>query len=268
MKKSRLYFLIAVTSFTITASAQDKIYKSDNSVIEAKVLEVGMDQIKYRSFSNLDGPIYTMPKSEIAIIIYQNGQHETFSKNNKALSGQERSTSTFVYDSLKNSVISVNLVDVIFSNFTFSYEHFNNSKRVGIKIPFSVGLREENAYSYGYYGYNYYRNFNDTKIYSIGLDADFYPNGQKKRFSYYLGPSFVYGEFNYVSYNYFSSSYIYSYRKGQHFGLLLNNGVVFKPSRSIAIALSTGIGFKKEITIYSDYIEPSAAVALNIGYIF
>ena len=57
---------------------QDLIITKDARKIEAKVLEVNPNDIKYKLFSNLNGPVYTMPIQNIASVIYQNGSVETF----------------------------------------------------------------------------------------------------------------------------------------------------------------------------------------------
>lgn len=62
-----------------SVSAQDVIVKKDGSTILSKVLEVGQDEVKYKNFSNLDGPTYTIRKSELQSINYQNGAKDTFS---------------------------------------------------------------------------------------------------------------------------------------------------------------------------------------------
>ena len=61
------------------ASAQDVIVKKDGSTILSKVLEVGQSEIKHKKFDNQDGPTYTIKKSELQSINYQNGAKDTFS---------------------------------------------------------------------------------------------------------------------------------------------------------------------------------------------
>ncbi|MDR2120897.1 MAG: hypothetical protein LBP64_08525 [Tannerella sp.] len=58
--------------------AQDVIVTRDAKKINAKVTEVNLDNIRYRNFDNPDGPTYTLPKSQILSILYQNGTVETF----------------------------------------------------------------------------------------------------------------------------------------------------------------------------------------------
>lgn len=60
------------------AQAQDLIVKKDGSVIQAKVSEIGISEIKYKKWSNQDGPSYVISKNEILAINYQNGEKETF----------------------------------------------------------------------------------------------------------------------------------------------------------------------------------------------
>jgi hypothetical protein len=62
----------------LNAIAQDVIVTKDEKKINAKVTEVYIDNIKYKRIDNLDGPTYTLPKSAISSILYQNGNVETF----------------------------------------------------------------------------------------------------------------------------------------------------------------------------------------------
>ena len=63
--------------------AQDKIYKKGGEVIEAKIVEIGVDEIKYRLYNVADGPIYTIEKDRIIKVIYDNGRVETYQSNFK-----------------------------------------------------------------------------------------------------------------------------------------------------------------------------------------
>lgn len=60
------------------ASAQDVIVKKDGSTIMSKVTEIGNTEIKYKKFSNQNGPTYSLSISEIMAINYENGEKETF----------------------------------------------------------------------------------------------------------------------------------------------------------------------------------------------
>ena len=57
-------------------SSQDQLFKKDNTKLEVKILEINPTEIKYKLFNYEDGPIITVLKSEVALIIYKNGMHE------------------------------------------------------------------------------------------------------------------------------------------------------------------------------------------------
>ena len=72
---------LAVLFSALLAQGQDAIYKKDKTKLDAKVLEVGNWDVKYKSAANPDGPVYTISKSDIVIIIYQNGTSDIFSSS-------------------------------------------------------------------------------------------------------------------------------------------------------------------------------------------
>ncbi len=60
---SRIILLLAVIILhAFSASAQDNIHRKGGEVIHGKVIEVGLDEIKYRLASEPDGPIYSISK--------------------------------------------------------------------------------------------------------------------------------------------------------------------------------------------------------------
>lgn len=77
----RIFVLIAISLFGQALSAQDIITKMDGTDIQAKVTEVGKEQISYKKFSNLEGPSYTMDLAEILMITYENGEREIYNVN-------------------------------------------------------------------------------------------------------------------------------------------------------------------------------------------
>jgi sRNA-binding protein len=61
-------------------NAQDIITKVNGEEINAKVLEINANEVKYRKLGNETGPIYTLSKSEIFMIKYGNGDKDVFVK--------------------------------------------------------------------------------------------------------------------------------------------------------------------------------------------
>ena len=58
--------------------SQDTIKLKSNEDISSKVLEVTTSEIKYKRFDNPNGPTYTIPKSEVFQIFYENGTKDIF----------------------------------------------------------------------------------------------------------------------------------------------------------------------------------------------
>lgn len=77
-------FLVFLVSANASVKAQDFIIKNDKSEIQAKVLEITDETIKYKQFQFQDGPVYNVKKTEVFMIIYQNGKRETFTVSEKA----------------------------------------------------------------------------------------------------------------------------------------------------------------------------------------
>lgn len=77
-----------LTSLLIVTNcfSQDIITKKTSEDIQAKVLEVTTTEIKYKKFDFQDGPTYSIPKSEVMMIRYENGTKDIFD--------EEKSTGT------------------------------------------------------------------------------------------------------------------------------------------------------------------------------
>jgi|GEM_PF-1005455 len=81
MKKNfRLLLLVSVVFFAaLTANSQDVIVKKDNTTILSKITKITTSEIEYKKWSNLDGPVYVIEKSELLRINFQSGEVEDFS---------------------------------------------------------------------------------------------------------------------------------------------------------------------------------------------
>ena len=77
MKRIILLFALLCAGFSF-AAAQDLITTRQGEDIQAKVLEVGISTVKYVKTSNPDGPVYTVPRCDIMMIRYANGEKDVF----------------------------------------------------------------------------------------------------------------------------------------------------------------------------------------------
>lgn len=83
MKKIILTTMIVILTLGI-CFAQDVITKKSGEDIQAKISEITTTQIKYHRFDNLNGPIYSIDKSEILMIRYENGTKDIFTESNNS----------------------------------------------------------------------------------------------------------------------------------------------------------------------------------------
>lgn len=259
MKKVLLFTLLSVFGFMTISFAQDVIYKKDGSKEEVKVTLVGEKEIQYKKFSNPDGPVYSLPKHEIVLITYENGEFETIVTKESA--GMPLKTD-FTVNFAKN-IISYHMFDLVFGDFTFSYERLLNNGMVGFKIPVAMG----------YYYYSDFGNFNSI-IYS-GLGVNFYPTGQG-RWRYFVGPQVRAGigeENEWIEYYDDYGNYLYSddiENRGFYTQFFIDNGVTFLPVRNFGISViaSIGVRYFPEAAYDSDALRPDGQFAVNISYRF
>ena len=102
MKKllSVIFTLVAFSSLY----AQDTIRLRSGEIIPAQVQEIGISEIRYKQWSNLERPTYVQPKSNVLSISYKNGTRENFS----TVSSQDQTNSSsstdqsFIYVSNPN----------------------------------------------------------------------------------------------------------------------------------------------------------------------
>ena len=78
MKKIKYTFL--VLSMIKICYAQDIITRNDSSKVKAILLEINPQEIKYKLFNYLDGPIISNNVVDIAYIYFKNGTTEKFPK--------------------------------------------------------------------------------------------------------------------------------------------------------------------------------------------
>lgn len=76
MKK--LVALVAFLFVALSAFSQDLITTRAGEDIEAEVIEVGPDHVRYRKVAQPEGPVFIMPVSDILMIRYENGEKSIF----------------------------------------------------------------------------------------------------------------------------------------------------------------------------------------------
>ena len=127
--KKLIYLSLALFFASFTgALAQDKIYKKGGEVIEAKIIEIGVDELKYRLFNVADGPVYTIEKDRIVKVVYENGRVETYLSNFKDAE---------LYADQKKMALKINFLSPLLGFTAFSFE---KSIKPGRSYELSLGI--------------------------------------------------------------------------------------------------------------------------------
>ena len=81
MKKT-IVLLVAICSCHLLFS-QDKIYRKNGQIVNCKIIEIGTETVTYKPTDNPTGPDYSIDKSRIKKVVFENGKEETFIVNIK-----------------------------------------------------------------------------------------------------------------------------------------------------------------------------------------
>ena len=127
MKKIQLLIACLFCSVTFLF-AQDKIYRQNGKIVEAKIIEISASEIKYKEFNNPDGPIYVLETDRIKKIVYENGKEEKFEDN---LKDPER------YTGQLKKALKINFFSPLYGYTEIGLE---KSTGVGKGYEFSVGF--------------------------------------------------------------------------------------------------------------------------------
>lgn len=217
--------------------AQDEIYLSDRTVIRADIISVDQLQIRYKLWQKENGPTFAVNKSDVVMIIYDDGTIEHIAPKLTA-EEMEGKTKPGLSD-FGRAIIGYDLLGLAYGNISFSAEYvFFKNGILGLSIPYVIGTSEE--------GYRPY----DTD-WMTGFDINYYPVGQR-RWAYYTGLGFRYGGattetcIQVLNAQGAKESLCEKYPY-EFYGIYLNNGVRFTPTRLIGIYGMMGMGFREDI---------------------
>lgn len=145
-------FVIILIIFTTQLFSQDYIMLLNGDEIKAKVLEINDKDIKYKKYSNVSGPTYTLAKTKIFLIKYASGDKDIFNSkesNNVASNYGFEAPKEFKYNSdIGNQNCQVQKPlgakiygngsgdvyfreDLVYYGYDFTYLKLSNSRKVG-----------------------------------------------------------------------------------------------------------------------------------------
>ena len=260
--------------------AQDLIVRTDSTRITARVLAVNAAAISYQNWDDATAPITRLSTDYVRYIRYQSG-----AKLNFATVAPQLPVASVPQKrvNLGRSVVSLRPADLLYANATLSYELLVGAKgRIGVKVPLTMKLGAKQTATHDTWGY-----YQSNKIFGTGLELNFY-SGPPARFRYFFGPAFQYGRFRYRSGEEYLGNLdffgidlgpVYTYKEGvgEHFAVLLNNGIWYQVGKRFVFSADAGVGWQIKVldqTLRNLNTEELAgsrvkiAANINFGYQF
>ncbi len=127
MKIHNLLLLLLMSVLASKAMAQDQIFTKKGEVIEARIQEVGLDEVKYYEWQQ-NGPLLSIAVDLLIRVELENGRIIEF---------KDPLTDPESYADQKKSALKLNFLSPLFENLAFSYEH---SIRPGRSFETELGL--------------------------------------------------------------------------------------------------------------------------------
>ena len=202
----RILFLILLL-VSVRANGQDTLKLVNQSVLTVKVLEVGLDIIKYKPWGMDEAPLVVVEKKDVLSIVFANGEKMEFKPDPLLVSNiQSRATG-------KNSALKVEFLATLTNDFTICYERVirpsvNMEGKLGL---IGIGVTESNKHPSGLFG-------------KLGpkfwTGSDYYVRGMRMSHplrGWYVKPELIFSQFkqdetwyNYATGNNISGRYTYT----------------------------------------------------------
>lgn len=235
--------LISNSSFS-----QDIILLSNGTELSAKVIEINPVQVKYKLFSNPEGPTYVVNKSSVVRITYPDSSVDAF---NEVVVINKTEKPEVAYNP---NIIRFHFFDVVYSDFTVSYERIFNDGKIGLQIPLGLGFNTNYETS----------NFNLNNLIYSGLGINIYPAGNKV-FQYMTGGVVRIG--NGRTFNGPQNTGVDLF----YWRFLLNNGFILNLTPAVNMSAVAGIGivhYSKDTREYDQGFNRTAFFSVCVGYRF
>jgi hypothetical protein len=257
-----LFLGAAAVAIGMNSYAQDRIYKKNGDVIEGKVKEVGPRTITYKRADNSKGPDYTINKSDLERVEYENGSEDAFDDRRGRFRDEDddnreiRGGSRHDRHGKKKIAYAANLVTFSPANITengfgigLSYEH-NFGKRGFVSLYVPMNLTFGEASDIYVPGGNSGSSWTSYTNFNFMIGPKIYPSGSKGKVKYSIAPllSITSGQrpAQYDTYlnNYY---YYYNYPTGNvenfQFGGMLMHSLNMNPGKHLYIGMDFGWGF-------------------------
>jgi len=226
--KNALFLTFLLTLINSISFSQDKVLLKNGTVIEAKVLEVGTDDVKYQlKTKDGTGAIYTVPKTKIEVIVFESGYREEF-----------KDITAEMADLTKKHLIGFNYFDLILQNFSFDYEYFFAAKNdFSLYVPLRIGFPRDALH------------FNPVNVIETGIGVFIYPY-RKKKLNYFTGIETMYSNKLAENFLYDPSTGGVIFNSPEHrnyLGVYITNGIKLNFRERFGLGYSFSVGLNTDL---------------------
>jgi hypothetical protein len=271
--------LFLLLGIAFCAQAQDMVYTIAGNKFQAKVTEVNTTDVKYKDFSNLEGPTYVISKREVVLIRYSDGFTQIINENPPALlpksdegkktparPGMDGKKPMNLYYLNKN-LISINALALMNGDVTLLYDRELLDSRLCLTF---MG------------GYNFNPNtgplnaiirdswLQSKKNYDLGLGISFMPRNTR-RAQYFVGLLGKYMSYDYEENSIVNNQSVLTKKTGSQLAVMINNGWVFRVTPTLNMKFFAAIGipsYSSPLTNPDLKIIPKAYIGYCFGYRF
>ena len=135
---------------TFAAMAQDKIFKKNGEIIDAKISLINGDIIVFKRFDNPDGPEYSIPKADVTRIKYVNGSQDIFEENNDRIGVVKGKENAHMYNEFARNKNIIAFAPLLFTEhgigIAVNWEHsLDKAGWVTVNIPAMITWSNANG---------------------------------------------------------------------------------------------------------------------------
>lgn len=235
-------FTLFIALCGLQARAQDSLRMRTGAVYAVKVIEITDTQVKYRTYSNPDGPLYNVAKNTIQSMKLEGKGWEFLSPEipeyRKKTSNSARNNHN---ENERNHYIALNLTDLIRTDLTVFYEWMMPGNKIALRVPVTYGFRS--AHFNLVQGLGNPFPFARNTVFKTGLDLRIHSGQGYGRVRYVFGPGIYYVRLNRVTNEFYTTDPAYMvFRQTNAMRILFLNGLQVTPTDFLQFGFESGVG--------------------------
>lgn len=241
--------LILMTGRTF---CQDKVYRSDGTVITVHIVSIDRQTISYRLPGDSSDTLYYLSSSIIDSLSYEDGRTVTYPRNYVPAK------------TIKRNYVGTDLYNTCLGNPNISFERLSASGTKGFTVELLINRNVDHFYgvhNYWKLTHNMYLNYNPF-YYFLKTGLSYYPFNcsliQTGTIRIYTGPSLLLGQFRKVDYD----DYYYNEEFSKRFAAVISWNIGTKIYLADWLQIKADI----ELSVIPFLVFNSPEVGITIGF--